>query len=180
MAENEYYDWNNLIDEESRLRMVADIDTVIANGDYWTNSPPYQTTINMFGLPTQDWVNLKMSFIWSCFAYMQREAQIKSIKSWGYKTSLKTTEDRERYWHQHLRDGSLVVSGVYYLSLPDDVTTLLHAGTEVAPQGPQGEGKYFAPWKAGQWMIMPGKTWHRPGILQSNENRYIVAADMEF
>ena len=34
MAENEYYDWNNLIDEESRLRMVADIDTVIANGDY--------------------------------------------------------------------------------------------------------------------------------------------------
>ena len=101
--------------------MISDIDKLIANGDYWTNSPPYQTNVNIFGLQTQDWINLKMSFIWSCFAYMQREAQIKSVKSWGYQTSLKTTEDRERYWHQHLREGSQVISGVYYLALPDSV-----------------------------------------------------------
>jgi hypothetical protein len=28
-------------------------------------------------------------------------------------------------------------------------------------------------------LIFPGKTWHRPGILESNNWRYIVAADME-
>jgi|TARA_R110000796_G_scaffold246816_1_gene371849 hypothetical protein len=180
MFTHEYYDWTGLINGPSRLRMISDIDKLIANGDYWTNSPPYQTNVNIFGLQTQDWINLKMSFIWSCFAYMQREAQIKSVKSWGYQTSLKTTEDRERYWHQHLREGSQVISGVYYLALPDSVCGEFEtSGTEIAPNGVDGDGKFYAPWKSGQWMIMPGKTWHRPGKLHSNENRYIVAADME-
>ena len=29
-------------------------------------------------------------------------------------------------------------------------------------------------------MIYPGKVWHRPGVVQSMEDRYIVAADLEF
>jgi hypothetical protein len=29
-------------------------------------------------------------------------------------------------------------------------------------------------------MIYPGKIWHRPGVLQSEDDRFIVAADMEF
>ena len=67
--EHEYYDWNKLIDGQARARMKHDIAQLINDGQYWTNSPPYQTNINIFGLQTQDWSNLKMSFIWSCFAY---------------------------------------------------------------------------------------------------------------
>ena len=178
MIEYEYYDWNNLIGVAAKQRMVADIDTVIDRGDYWKNSPPYQTNINIFGLNTEDWINLKMSFIWSCFAYMKTERQIKSIKSWAYKTNIDTQEDRDNYWHQHLRDGSVVLSGVYYLRVPLESGSET-SGTEFAPNGPEGSGFEFAPSKTGNWIIFPGKSWHRPGILENKLWRYIVAADME-
>ena len=84
-------------------------------------------------------------------------------------------------WHHHNHNPeTTTVSGVYYMRLPSDVDDLSIAGTELAPNGVEGEGKYITPFKTGHWMIYPGKIWHRPGILQSNENRYIVAADMEF
>jgi N6-adenosine-specific RNA methylase IME4 len=177
MIEYEYYDWTSLINVDARQRMVTNIDTVIASGDYWKNSPPYQTNINIFGLPTEDWINLKMSFIWSCFAYMRQEKQIKSVKSWGYKTNVDTQEDRNNYWHQHLRDGSIVLSGVYYVKLPEGCN-LETSGTELAHTTPEGTTEYV-PAREGHWLIFPGKTWHRPGILETNNWRYIVAADME-
>ena len=178
MIEYEYYDWTSLIDADERESMRMDIDLLIRNGQYWKNSPPYQTDVNIFGLQTPNWNNLKMSFIWSCFAYMQQERQIKTIKSWGYKTNIDTQEDRNNYWHQHVRQDSLVLSGVYYLHIPEGVN-LETSGTEFAPMGPESDGHFFAPAKLGQWIIFPGKSWHRPGILEKKEWRYIVAADME-
>ena len=175
------YNWNNLINADSRKRMVTNVDEIIASGNYFTNSPRFQTKQNVFGLPSSDWINLKMSFIWSCFAFMEREVQIKNIQSWSFQTSLTTAEDRNNLWHHHNHNPeTTTVSGVYYLQIPDDVKDLNTAGTELAPNGVEGEGKYIAPFKTGHWMIYPGKIWHRPGILQSNKNRYIVAADMEF
>jgi hypothetical protein len=180
MIEYEYYDWNNLIGAQHREKYISDIRQLIANGQYWTNSPRYQTNINVFGLPGEEWTNLKMSFIWSVFAFLKKDVPIKTVKSWSYMTSLKyTQEDRDTYWHQHLRDESRVVSGVYYLQIPQGVNTLT-AGTEFAPQGPETSGHFFAPAQQGQWIIWPGSAWHRPGILQSQEDRIIVAADLEF
>lgn len=178
MIEYEYFNWNNLIDDDARRRMITDINCVIQDGHYWKNSPPYQTSINIFGLTPDYWNNLKMSFIWSAFAYMKQERQIKSIKSWAYKTSADTQEDRNQYWHQHIREGSVVLSGVYYLHIPEDVD-MKTSGTEFAPNGPENDGHFFAEARVGNWIIWPGKTWHRPGILQSKDWRYIVAADME-
>jgi len=177
----EYYDWNNLIDEDSRKRMRMNVEQLITNGQYFTNSPKFQTNVNVFGLQMPDWMNLKMSFIWSCFAFLGKEVQIKQIQSWSYQTSLRNAEDRDILWHHHNHDTSTTtVSGVYYLYLPSDVENLEKAGTELAPNGVDAEGKYFVPWKTGYWMVYPGKIWHRPGVLQSQKDRYIVAADMEF
>lgn len=178
MIEYEYYDWNLLISADSRSRMKNTVDQVINQGHYWTNSPPYQTNINVFGLPGEDWNNLKMSFIWSAFAYMRQERQIKTIKSWAYKTNIDTQEDRDTYWHQHLRDKSIVLSGVFYLHLPNNAIILDKSGTELAETDPKSSTIY-CPAKLGHWIIFPGKTWHRPGILTSKDWRYIVAADME-
>ena len=177
----ELYDRDSLIDANSRQRMVETVDEIIASGNYFTNSPRFQTKQNVFGLPTSDWINLKMSFIWSCFAFMNREVQIKNIQSWSFQTSLKTAENRDILWHHHNHNSeTTTVSGVYYLRIPNDVDDLDTAGTELAPNGVEGEGKYITPFKTGHWMIYPGKIWHRPGILQSEKNRYIVAADLEF
>ena len=177
MIEYELYDWTSLINESARQQMIRDIDNAIDNGHYWKNSPPYQTDINIFGLQTENWNNLKMSFIWSCFAYMRQERQIKSVKSWGYKTNVETQEDRDNYWHQHIRDDNIVLSGVYYAKMPygADLDT---SGTELAQTNPEGETEYV-PAKEGHWLIFPGKTWHRPGVLEKRDWRYIVAADME-
>lgn len=178
MKIHEEYDWTSLINSDARRSMTNDIDMLVKQGKFWHNSPPYQTNVNVFGLNTPEWNNLKMSFIWSCFAFMGREAQIKSIKSWGYQTNLATQENRDMYWHQHIRENNLVVSGVYYLQLPPDAPKDT-SGTEFAPAGVEQAGHYYGPANQGAWVIFPGKTWHRPGILTSEENRYIVAADME-
>ena len=173
----EYYNWNSLIDATARNEMCNGITELIDHGHYWHNSPPYQTSANAFGLPGANWNNLKMSFIWSCFAFMSKEAQIKTIKSWGYKTNVDTQEDRDKYWHQHNRENNLVVSGVYYLKMPQGCN-LETSGTELAHTTPEGDTTYVSA-KEGHWLIFPGKTWHRPGILENKDWRYVVAADME-
>ena len=81
MIEYELYDWTSLINLEARVNIVKDITDTIDAGNYWTNSPPYQTNVNVFGFKQEHWNNLKMSFIWSAFAFMKQERQIKSIKS---------------------------------------------------------------------------------------------------
>ena len=177
MVEFEYYNWNNLINEQERNKMCDTVALGIKEGKFWTNSPKYQTNWNVF----QDFRNLKMSFIWSCFAYLEHEVQIKNIQSWAFQTSLKYAEDRDALWHHHNHNlETKTVSGVYYMHLPDDVKDLEKAGTELAPVSPEGEGNFFVPWKTGHWMIYPGSVWHRPGIVQSQQDRFIVAADMEF
>lgn len=179
--EYEYYDWTNLITQHQRDDAVSDVKQAIKEGKYWTNSPKYQTNFNVFGQQSTCWTNLKMSFIWSCFAFIGREVQIKQIQSWSFQTSLKNLEDRDKLWHHHNHNPETkTVSGVYYLRLPKDVKDLEKAGTELAPINPEGEGNIFVPWKTGHWMIYPGAIWHRPGVVQSIDDRYIVAADMEF
>ena len=89
MVEYEYYDWNNLLTEDDRQRMCRDVSTGIDAGKFWTNSPKYQTDWNVF----QDFTDLKMSFLWSCFRYLGREVQIKNVQSWSFRTSLKHVEN---------------------------------------------------------------------------------------
>lgn len=173
----ETYNWTSLFSNKDRKEMVAGIDHLIDRGQYWDNSPPFQTNVNIFGLPNTVWINLKMSFIWSCFAYMKQEKQIKGIKSWGYKTNVDTQEDRNTYWHQHDRPGAITLSGVYYIDIPKGAK-LKTSGTELAHTTPEGATTYV-PAKEGYWLIFPGKTWHRPGKLEKKQWRYIVAADME-
>lgn len=177
----EYYDWNGLINKDARHRITCNIENAINTGHYWTNSPKYQTNYNVFGSQQQDFINLKMSFIWSCFAYLGKEVKINNIQSWAYMTSLNYPEDRDTLWHHHNHNKTTTtVSGIYYLRLPEDVVNLKEAGTEMAPNGIEDDYKIFLDWRNGNWLIYPGATWHRPGILQSNNNRFIIAADLEF
>jgi|SRR6056300_324882 len=180
MFDYEYYDFNGLISQEDRDNVCESVASIISNGQYFQNSPKFQTNINVFGLPQPYWMKLKMSFIYSVFAFLDKEVQIKKVQSWSYQTSLKYKENRDMLWHNHNTNGqNRTVSGIYYVHLPE-VDNVLEAGTEFAPNGPEADGKFFLEPKIGQWLIYPGSTWHRPGILQSNEDRYIVAADLEY
>jgi hypothetical protein len=72
------------------------------------------------------------------------------------------------------------MSGIFYLHIPDDVKDRDYAGTEIAPHGPEGDGKFYVRPTDGTWLIYPSNTYHRPGIVQSNQYRFILAADIEY
>ena len=83
------YDWEKLITEQDRLALQQDITQIIDQGDWYENSPKYQTKMDVFSIKRAHWSKLRMSFFWSCFAYLGKEVRIESLKSWGMITSLK-------------------------------------------------------------------------------------------
>ena len=99
---DEYYNWNHLITHDARLRMCIDIRKQVESEKYSFDLPKYQV-MSPFRFGTEDWTNLSMSFIWSCFAYCKREVKITNLQSWSYMTSLKFPEDRDKLWHHHHR-----------------------------------------------------------------------------
>lgn len=176
------YDWNCLIDEQSRQRVCAVAKQGIDAGKFKTGRPKYQTDWNFLEELTEDFINLKMSFIWSVCAFLSREVQIKKIESWCYISNKEVKEDRNNLWHRH---NYSTISGIYYLHLPDDEKDLEKSGTEIAVGGINKTKKgitpidsYFIPFKTGQWIIYPSSLYHRPGIIESSDNRFVIAADM--
>ena len=73
-----------------------------------------------------------------------------------------------------------MLSGVFYLHIPDDVDNRDYCGTEMAPDGPKSDNKFFVRPTNGNWIVYPSDKWHRPGIVQSNQYRFILAADVEY
>ena len=116
---HEYYDWNALIEQRSRERMINDIELGIKAGKFWHNSPKYQTNWNVFGT-SQDWINLKNEFYPVAFPFPNKEVSIKQIQSLvKKKKTCLPGEDRDKLWHHHNHNNpTTTVSGVYYLHRP--------------------------------------------------------------
>lgn len=176
------YDYSSVIAEADRLEAIHTIDAIIASGHYFKNSPPYQTEENLFGRSEACWLKYRMTFLSSVFFYLGQEARVSDMMAWCFKTNLSTVEDRETYWHHHHhhKHGARGMSGILYLQIPDDVTDLSTCGTEMAPMGPEGPGKFYVGPNMFTWNIYPSETWHRPGIVQSNKYRYVLAADVVY
>ena len=174
----QFYDFNALISNKERNTMCNDVRELISSGQYWENSPKYQTNVQVFAQPGAHWSKLKMSFVWACFAFLEREVQIKGVQSWSFMTSKKYPEPRERLWHHHHHNKAVEsVSGVYYVKVP---VNKKQCGTEFAPNGPEDSSRLMLPPKEGQWVIYNSREWHRPGELLSDKDRFIVAADMMY
>jgi len=163
------------IDEAKRI-----ITDIIEQGNYWENSPKYQTKENLFARPEEVWLKFRMSFLFSVFMYYGREVKVGNMQAWSFMTSLNTAEDREILWHHHQHKPSpKSMSGIWYLHIPEDVNNRQYCGTEFAPQGPEKDGKFFVEPQEYSWLVYPSHYWHRPGIPQSDKYRYIIAADVD-
>jgi len=174
------YDFSSTItkaDNETAISIVKDI---IADGNYFTNSPKFQTKENIFARPEAVWLKYRMSFIFSCFMYLGREAKISHLMAWSFMTNLGTVEDRNTYWHHHQHREEPMLSGIMYLHIPNDVKDYDYCGTEMAPNGPDSDGKFYVRPSEYSWLIYPSSTWHRPGIVQSDEFRFVLAADLAY
>ena len=116
--------------------------------------------------------------------FLEKEVRIKNIMSWVFMTNNQTTENRDDFWHNHHigdNNGTTdTLSGIWYVHIPkvqnQDIT-----GTEYSMLGPPSFGdNFFLKPKELTWNIYPSKLWHRPGITDSLDYRFVFAADMEY
>lgn len=177
------FDFSSLISNQDDKAACETILKIIESGNYFTNSPPYQTKENLFGRQEDIWLKYRMSFLFSVFMYLGREVKVSNMMAWSYMTNLETHEDRDKLWHNHWHPknpDAKIMSGIWYLHIPEDVKDRDYCGTEMAPNGMEDPERYFITPTSGNWLIYPGDRWHRPGIPQSNKFRFILAADVEY
>jgi hypothetical protein len=177
------FDFSSVISKEDDLTACDIIRGIIEQGNYFTNSPRFQTKENLFNRPEKLWLKYRMSFLFSVFMYLGREVKVSNMMAWSYMTNLETHEDRDKLWHNHWHPqnpDARMISGIWYLHIPEDVQDRDYCGTEMAPNGPDDLEKYFITPTSGNWLIYSGDRWHRPGIPQSNKYRFIIAADVEY
>jgi hypothetical protein len=187
LENNEYidqYNFSSLITQDDNLQLISIAKNIIEAGGFFTNSPKYQTNENLFF--RQDPVMLKMrqSFVYSCFMFLGQEVQIKNISSWIFMTNNETTDiNKEDLWHNHHigdNNGTTdTVSGLWYVHIPITSNPEL-TGTEFSMNFPNHDNDFFLKPKDLTWSIYPSKLWHRPGITDSKEFRFVFAADMEY
>lgn len=187
VEDNEYidrYDFSSLFTQKDNDEIKRITSDIIASGNYFQNSPKYQTKENLFARQEPIWLKMRQSFVYSCFMFLGREVRIKNLMSWVFMTSAKDAEDREKLWHNHHvsdNNGTTgTVSGIWYVHIPKDVSNSDLTGTEFCLTGPPFEKTFFLKPNNLTWNVYPSKLWHRPGITDSNEYRFIFAADMEY
>ena len=115
--------------------------------------------------------------------YLGREVRVGNMMAWSFMTNSETAEDRDNLWHDHWHPqhpDAKMMSGVFYLKIPEDVDEYELCGTEMAPDGPENDNKYFVTPEDFTWVVYPSNIWHRPGIAQSKDWRFVLAADIEY
>jgi hypothetical protein len=177
------FDFSSTISKEDNTTAIGIIQNIIADGNYFKNSPKYQTQENIFARPEAVWLKYRMSFLFSVFMYLGREVKVNNMMAWAFMTNLEGAEDRETLWHDHwhpTNPNAKMLSGIFYLHIPEDVKDRDYCGTEMAPNGPKGDGKFFVRPSDYNWLLYPSNQWHRPGVVQSDNYRFILAADVEY
>ncbi len=177
------FDFSSTISQADNTEAIGIIKNIIAEGNYFTNSPKYQTKENIFSRPEPIWLKYRMSFLFSVFMYLGREARVSNMMAWSFMTNLQGAENREKLWHHHWhpsRPEAKMLSGVWYLHIPKDVKDPDYCGTEMAPNGVNSDGKFFVRPSDFSWLVYPSDQWHRPGIVQSDQYRFVLAADVEY
>jgi hypothetical protein len=174
------YDYSSLITATENDTAIGIIKSIIESGNYFKNSPPYQTQENLFGLSDPVWLKYRMTFLSSCFMYLGSERKVSNMQSWSFMTNNETQRDRDNLWHHHDKHSGNSLSGIMYLHIPKDVADFDTCGTEMAPNGPEGQGTFFVKPSYYTWLIYPSNIWHRPGIAQSKDWRFILAADIDY
>jgi len=183
---NEYidqYDFSSVITDQDNQQIMFAAKDIIDSGQYFENSPKFQTKENLFARRESEFLKMRQSFIFSCFMFLGREVRIKNIMSWVFMTSSRDAEDRNNMWHNHHvsdNDGTTdTLSGLWYIHIPP-VSQPELSGTEFAMDHPTFKDTFFLKPNRLTWNIYPSKLWHRPGITDSTDYRFVFAADMEY
>jgi hypothetical protein len=181
------FDFSSLITEKDNQEACGIIKQIIDSGNYFKNSPRFQTQENLFLRPESVWLKYRMSFLFSVFLYLGKEVKVGNMSAWSYMTNNEVPEDRNKLWHHHWYPkipNAKMMSGIWYLYIPDDVKDRDYCGTEMAQTmtelGPIEDDQIFIRPTDYNWLIYPSDKWHRPGPPQSKNYRFIIAVDVEY
>jgi len=177
------FDFSSIIKEQDNHEVIEIIKKIVDSGNYFTNSPKFQTKENLFARTEPVWVKYRMSFLMSLFMYLGREVKVSNMMAWSFMTNLEGAEERDSLWHHHWHPqnpNSKMMSGIFYLHIPEDVKDRDYCGTEMAPEGVASDDKFFVRPTDFNWLLYPSSNWHRPGIVQSDQYRFILAVDIEY
>ena len=64
------YDYSSVITQQDVDYVIKDIKSIIDAGNYWENSPKFQTKENVFARQHPSWMKFRMSFLFSVFLPM--------------------------------------------------------------------------------------------------------------
>ena len=95
------YDFSSVISIEDDLRACETVKQIIADGNYFVNSPKFQTKENVFARPEPLWLKYRMSFLFAVFMYLGREVKVSEMMAWSFMTNLQSAEHRDNLWHHH-------------------------------------------------------------------------------
>lgn len=166
-----WFDTTDQIDSGLRQSAISAIDKILETFPQQPSRPSFQTGTDLFSLP--EFRVFKESFVSACLTLMppskksfKLDLPCSSYMDYWDNYRLK---DRDAQWHFH--EGALF-SGIYYLLIPESMD-LAVCGTEF-----RDPDIYLQP-RQGHWLIFPGRTLHRPGISNTNDKRYVLAADFK-
>jgi len=81
------YDFSSTITQDDVNEAITIIKGIIDSGNYWENSPKFQTKENIFARPESVWLKFRMSFLFSIFMYMGREVKVGKMQAWSFMTN---------------------------------------------------------------------------------------------
>lgn len=180
-------DTSGLITKEDQEMMMRSVDQLIEMGQYTDNelTPKYQTKLLLFRDDAPlIWKKLRQTFYEACelylqavpsFTFNQDAIELNGAAAWCYKGWKSLNERETNPFHHH---NPAFLSGVYYLKVPGDWAT---GGTEFYdPRTAPAHGTQMqcvAPQEF-TWVIFPGWLGHRSNFVNTEEPRYVIAANV--
>jgi|GEM_PF-3390091 len=179
-------DFSDVITKEDQELMTKSVDELIEGGCYEKTPyhPKYQTKFILFNdSAPKIWLKLKQTFIESCYFYIKNvdhftnntdSMRVIDTHAWCYKGWKSLNEEQNNPWHNH---NPAFLAGVFYLKIPNNANC---GGTELGdPRFPecQGTRNFMTSPMEFTWSIFPGWLPHRSVYIDSEEPRYVIAAN---
>lgn len=167
---HKWYDFTSLISVEENGYYCDYLQQQVTKGNWDkdpTHHPKYQIGTRLFD--DSALVNLKMSFLYSCFDFLHGPVQMVDLKSWGLITNSEIFKTVNGGWHHHDQYQEYgcvsVLSGIYY------------ANVNSQEEGTKFEDFVAEP-RLRNWLIYPGTLKHATNKVTGMDWRILYVADL--
>lgn len=161
------YNYSDIITKKDQRIAIDFVDNLIKNECWYKSHPPFQTFADLYKY--KEFKIFYSTFLNSCLKYLNiNNVSNYKVLMWVFRDNRfnNKQKNQEELWHEHSRGNMNKISGVYYLR------NLRNEGTEFKNYKISKPEPYT-------WYIYPSHLLHKPPIIKSIRNRYVISADLE-